>query len=371
MSVSVEIQDLENIQYSEYYLTGFYILKKKGLIDKLKINYSPIAHRDRFRRLLDYALQKGGIRAVHRTDGWQQFKGAVHFEGKTKTFAVNMQDTPWDFGNKSLLEQTDVFFKVQYPTNFNEGYMQLSSKVKINLPECAIQNAYKIHPLMLGRPLSRTLNFEKNLAILKHYDEKRRNEKRRYSMLVYLGMADDSYDIPNTHHPHLKRAMLAAWCNDNLVDAKIVFKKSKQEKFLKELPEAANKISSHQRITDKKYTTLIQNSFSTLNITGLRGSVPFRIIDSMLSGMVTITDSMHIKWYEPLIPNIDFLEIGEMGYELIEEIDFNRCCLNIKKYEENIKEIFRDTQQIREERYKTYYAPEIVAKHILQEIQSA
>jgi hypothetical protein len=294
--------------------------------------------------------------------------GIIKDGSKLKKFAINILDTPWDFPDYNLIKNNDIYFKCQYPKNFNEGHAYINQHNSIEINEDIMNESYKIKPLMLGRPLCRGLNFKKNIKILERYDIIRKKTARKNKILIYLGMAYDDIDIKNSHHPHLKRANISVWSKENLPNAHIILKISNQNKFSNVLTNEVKKIASNEYITDRKYIKLISDSYSTLNITGLRGSIPFRVIDSYLSGMVLISDYMHVDWYEPLIAGKDYLNIGNLGYELMENIDFNNSCDTLKKYVDDIENIYISTIDYRENKYYKYYSPESVAMHIINEL---
>ena len=368
MGITVKIDNLALCSYSEYFLTGFYILKEKKIIDRLKIKYDENVKPGKLHRISSIVRNKTNLFNSDKDNiDRSHIAGTINNGFQTKEFAINILDTPWNFGKTDYLENADIYFKCQYPSDFKKGYFSITRSKKIEIPEFVMENSHKVKPLILGRPLSRSFDFPKNLKILKKYEEKRKFIQRKNKILIYLGMATDNVYIPDTHHPHLKRAMMAKWANRNIPDKELIFKLSKQENFLNQLTPEIKSLANNSIITDKKYLNLIQSSFSTLNITGLRGSIPFRFIDSFLSGMVLISDNVYVDWYEPLIPGKDFLSIGELGYEKLEDISFEDSCGKLKDYLENIEDIFIDTADYREEKFENYYSPEAVAKYILIE----
>lgn len=367
MGISVEIDNLSNIPYSEYVLTGFYLLKEKRVIDQFKIKLNNIIKPVLFNQQTQLVRSILRQKRVNETLGWDHITGTIKDNGNTKKFAINILDTPWNFGEQHFLDESDIYFKCQYPHDFKKGYMHLTSRVNIPISKEVMENAQKVRPLMLGRPLSRALNFKTNIKLLKKFEEKRKNLYRKYSVLVYFGMAYDNLDIKNTHHPHLKRADLLTYVSKNIPKSKIIFNPPTQELFQKQLKPEILMLSSSGKVSDKTYINLIQNSFSTLNITGLRGSVPWRVIDSFLSGMVLISDNFYVDWYEPLIGGKDFMELGDLGYNLLSDIDLPRACEKLKLYAENIENTSKDTADYREQRFNQFYSPQAVASYLLRE----
>jgi hypothetical protein len=365
MGITVTINKFPSFQYSEYFLTGFKILKEKNTIDRLKIDFSQNVRPGNLYRVTNKLKKKLFSSNVSNFNN-SHLLGTISDGHSTKKFAINILDTPWSF-DTNYLENVDSYFKCQYPSDLKKGYFQITQFEKIQIPELVLYNSSKIKPLMLGRPLSRILDFSKNQKILKTYEIKRKVLPREHKILIYFGMANDNEPVPNTHHPHFKRAMIAEWANRNISGAKIIFNLSQQQEFLDKLSPSVKSLEDNSKITDEMYLNLVQSSISTLNITGLRGSVPFRVIDSFLSGMVLISDTMHVDWYEPLIPGKDFLSIGNLGYEKLENIAFEDSCKQLKDYVENIEDFFVETADFRESKFNDYYSPEAVAKHILNE----
>jgi len=371
MAVRVEIENLSNVPYSEYFLTGFYILEKQRIIDEFNISYAPGFGPGRIHRFVNHARKKIGWTAPSSGDDWSHVVGTIRYGSKKRKFAINVLDTPWDFSSRRFIENADVYFKCQYPKDFRKGFVQLSRQSRIVLPQLVVEQSHKVKPLMLGRPLSRCMDFNKNIKILRVFEKGRRVSARKYNLLVYFGMAYDDIDIPNSHHPHLKRAQMAVWVKDNIPDAKVILGLAKQDKFLGQLGSEALRLENRKRIGDKHYLDLVQGSFSTLNITGLRGSIPFRVIDSFLSGMVLISDNMCVDWYDPLVPGRDFLSVGDLGYELLQDIDLEKSCQILKNHVNDIEREFRDTIDYRDSRFKQFYSPESVASYILNETETS
>jgi|GEM_PF-2175441 len=367
MGIIVEFNDMSNITYSEYVLTGFYILKEKGVIDRLKINYKPGVWPILFYKGVNAIKRILHMRLPSTTETWANIPGTIYDGKRRSKFIINILDTPWDFGASRLLDEADLIFKTQYPKDFKKGYARISKRVQIKLSEEIMRNSHKVRPLLVGRPLSRIFDFKKNKKILSIYEKVRKGYPRKYSVLVYLGMQHDPVVIENTHHPHYKRVDFVLYAHKNIPRAKIIFKPSHEEPFRSAIPKEAMELANYEKITDKYYLSLMQNSYSTLNITGLRGCISWRMTDAFLSGMVAISDNTYVEWYEPLIPGKDFLSLGDLGYELMEDIDFEGSCKKLKEYSENIEEIFKNTLDYRDERFRNYYSPEMAARYILRE----
>ena len=366
MGVSVEFENIANVSYSEYVLTGFYLLQQKKEITDFKVSYKPWAHPGKLARIM-----RRGKRLLSHTSAAPQdaeqghYVGVVRYGARSVKFAINFIDTPWDFGDPSVLQEADVYFKCQYPSEFKQGYHRLSRRTTVPLSDEVKAHKDKVRPLMIGRPLSRRHDFKMNKRILDRYDKIRKSFPRKQRILAFLGMAHDLFDIANSHHPHLKRAEVVTWLSRNAPDEKIIWSISKQDKFFSKISDEAKKLATTKQVSDREYFDLIANSLSTLNITGLRGSVPFRFIDAFLSGMVVISDTIFIDWYEPLVAGKDFLCIGDLGYDLLEHINLDDSLKKLKGYIDHIEDFFQETASEREAKYKRYYCPEAVARHIL------
>jgi len=384
MGITIEIDNLAGINYLEYYITGFQQLKEKGIVDRVKITFGTDTW--------GQAVQPGYIpyyKNIFRLKAGPKFPSLVKpltianptlgyypsfylfgrvSDGSTvKKFVIDTFDTPWDY---PFIQDCDFYFKSQYPKTFSEGYVDLNRHIRMTFPQTVIANRSKVRPLILGRPLSRILNYSTNLRLLKKFGQIRSRSKREKRLLVFYGtpIVHPAYDHEPYHNPSIKRAEIATFVHDKVQGAKIILNISPEIERLGVLSAETLALKNKAPVTDATYLKWMRNSYSTLNISGLDGSIPWRIIDSYMSGMVPISDSFIIDWYEPLIAGKDYLSIGELGYELLEDVDLDGSFAQLKEYVENIETLWHEMAEYRSEKYDQYYSPEMVARYMLSEM---
>jgi hypothetical protein len=383
MGITIEIDNLAGIDYTEYYITGFWQLKEKGLIDRVKITcgtdpwgikvkpgYFPYIYRKIYRykggQLLPFLIKPLTVTNPELGDIHQFFLFGRITEGKrSKTFVIDTSDVPWDF---RYIDTTNFYFKSQFPKTFSKGYVDLSRHERFSIPENAIANSKKIHPLILGRPLGRILDFSLNKRLLNRYAQMRAHTKRKIRLLAFLGTMIDGFSLStSTHPPSIKRAELVTKAHQQIPGSKCILSISKE---IEEMNISAETLALKNRIpvTDRKYQRLIYDSYATLNITGAAGSIPWRILDGFLSGMIPISDNFLVDWYEPLTPGKDFLSIGNLGYELLQDVNIEDSFLQLKDYVENIETYYLSTAEERAEKFNNYFSPESVARYMLSEM---
>jgi len=363
MKASVRVKQIGIPTYFEFFYTGFFTLLKNNVISQF--NYQEIQKVFWTNWVTRKVIRREKVLLNRNISTF-----VINFGNTKKTILIDTRDTPWEF-DLPLLTQVDLYFKAQYPRDLDNGYFFLNQFNKIPIDKNVMKFKEKIKPLMLGRPLSRRFDFKKNLKLLDTFYDFRKNCKRTNDLLSYLGNANDSYIYDKVHHPHIKRLETMLYLNkignDNI---KIIFKPSNQDKIINEYPENWTKLEPQlKKITDQKYFELIRNSKATLNIMGLRGSIPFRFIDAFLSGMLIFTDNFHVDWYVPLRDNQEVFCFGDMGYEVLSDLEKNKSYERLKKMINNIDSLRSDHISYLNDFYETYLAPEKVARYIIDETE--
>jgi len=384
MGITIEIDNLAGIDYLEYYITGFWLLKEKGIIDQVKITFGTDTWGQKVRPgYVPYYKKifrlKGGqafpslIKPLTVADRSLDYLPSFYLFGRitdgnrSKRFVIDAFDTPWDY---RFIEDADFYFKSQYPKTFSEGYVDLNRNNRFAFSEHVITNSRKVRPLILGRPLGRVLDFSLNKRLLNHYARLRSHTKRNTDLLVFWGtLIDHRVDLdPSIHHPSIKRAELATWVHGQISGSKTILSLTKEIEEMGILSAETLSLKNKVPVTDGKYQKLMRDSFATFNITGVNGSMPWRILDGFMSGMLPISDNFLVDWYEPLIPGKDFLSIGDLGYELLEDVDIEDSFSQLKEYVASIESYFFETAQYRTEKYNDFYSPEMVAFYMLREM---
>lgn len=372
--ISVNVDYLGNINYFEYILTGFYQLKKERF---LSFHYVPAKYNVSLRK----AAQCTNIPIFKNRGERLSLPGnlcllTIQKDNAKIKIALDCMDTPWEFYD-DYLEQVDLYYKFQCPVNLEDGYFELNQQNKYPFSEKVMNNLHKISPLCLPRPLSRTMNFKKNLEILEEYKTRRlQAQVRNVDLLVYLGNAGDSAVYKEIDHPHRKRLE----CMVRLQELRD--KKGKKYHIVFNKPSPKNSIASYtnkwdeyyeklepykETISDKMYRGWCFTSKATLNIAGLRGSVPFRYFDAFLSNMLIITDHPMVKWYISFAESEQIIDIGKMGYEILTEKDFCNRISTIEYLTDSIDQRYKSCIF---DFYDNYLTPRVLANKILNDIEN-
>lgn len=351
----------KNPDYYEYLWTGFHNLAQQDSIQEFQMN-----NRNVFTRINE-KIRKHILKENIQED-WLTLMIEVVFKDKVIKVAIDVRDTPWEF-NESILNQCDLYFKYQCPIDLEKGYFNLNENNTFKFSAKVQDNLNKIRPLLIARPLGRKFDFNENNLILKTYQEMRDNTQRPINLLAYLGNCFDDYALTKAHHPHLKRVSSMVFLNDlNRDDVKIVYRPTEQAEFLKDLPADHVKLPAYTgRINDEQYREWCNTSKSTLNIAGLRGSIPFRFMDAFLSGMLIITDTPLVKWYVPLRNEQEILDIGRLAYDVLSEGEFFKAMERLKGNIENIDKLRREMIPYQNDFYQRYLSPEKVCHYIIEE----
>lgn len=388
--ISVVITGGYKWSYYEWFLLGFYKLQESGRIKlKFKVPF--------FSKLLTYPNTEFGYRVLEHfrcrteTDTYNM-TGYVQFpDGTKKTFTIDCADAPYSFDAK-LLNQVDIYFKMQYPCEIESDSFHLTPDVEIpwldtehvdeNGKELEstgkrklITNfaAYrkKIYPLMVGpRRLSKGLSRYALLRGYRNYISDRQIDKSKKMMCYFgnaLGPKPNAVDVPDflwesdlvgyfknrISHPNEKRAAAAdliAGLED--CDARIISRAHSDsgigidESLIIPLPDFCAHIAKFQY---------------NFNISGYRKSIPNRFIESFMVGTAIMTDKLSVKWYLPFDAE-EVVETVEMGYLPMEEVDW-------EQFQEDLKNLPKADSECVVRNFEEKWSPEVVANYILDTIE--
>ena len=365
----ITIKYVGNIEYFEYILTGFYQLSEQD--KNLEFRYT-------------FCKIKVIIRTFFQKLNWKTFKSEriqsffhKHFHlcvlevimnKKKYIITLDSNDTPYHFFENDLVK-SDIYYKFQCPQDLEKGFYVLNSQNIIKFSDKVQLHIKKIKPLIEPRPLSKTMNFKKNCEILDMFSRRRNEDKERsYNMLAYFGNARDNYTHTNIDHPHKKRLrVLAAIQKFDYIktifsgaDKRIESKEDDWQIYYNQLRIFRDKV------TNNIYRDWCFSSKSTLNIAGLRGSIPFRFMDAFLSNMIIVTDTPHVKWYFDFHDCSQIIDIGEMGYEIITDSEFDN---RVDRILESAQSIDGIRKCCKFNYYDKYLRPDILGEKILSDIQ--
>lgn len=348
---------LNHAGYFDWLVTGFGLLQERGQLRlRFRLPASKTALRHRYFRWGAKAIAPGWVAKINGPMWW--LEAEIDFGGKVSKFVFDVTDHGYAYA-ESLLPSCDRYFKCQLPTSF-PAPLQLCKGISRPMPQALIDQADKVKPAMLGRPLSRALDFSKNLRLLREWESKATAQKSTRLFAYFGGDSDPEADnrlkdFPGLYqHPNPKRGRLVAYLRGlehSGVDARLV--NSSDPSLIG--PALAD---------DDSYSRTVASSAYNLNVSGLSLSLPFRFIDSFLVGTAVATDSLAIHWYAPFDPE-EVIELGPMGYELDQDVDWQRAEARLKELADSspAHDAARTAHLL--DRYQRLWSPEALARYVL------
>ena len=378
--------------YYEWFLLGFYKLQEQGEI-RLKFKTPFLS------RLLTYPNTRFGYRVLSHfqrkleTDTYNM-TGYVEFEdGIKRRFTVDSSDAPFMF-NERLLKETDAYFKIQYPCEIQNETFHLTPDIEIpwidsehidgagkvltsrgerKVIENLVQYRQKIHPLMLG---PRNLSFGLSKRVLtKGYNNYLSDREicKLKKMMCYFGNAlgpkPEKVDRPDylwegdvlgyfkerISHPNEKRAVVADYIAElDNSDARVISRAyadsglGKNENLIIPLSGFCAHVAKFQY---------------NFNVSGYCKSIPNRFIESFMVGTAIMTDKLCVKWYLPF-DSCEVVETVEMGYLPMQDVDWKTFSSNLRSLSETVPARIS-------EKFNEKWAPEVVAKYMLDTIRKS
>ena len=357
--IKVVIESLPKWSYVQWFLLGFYKLQQQGKIDlvfKIPLIDSLSLYID------NYYLFGIGQRYYSGRNSFC-LEGYVEIEGKKIKFCIDHQDSPFLFDAK-LLDEVNIYFKMQCPKTFDEKGFRLTDKVWIpwtdhshldtNIPisqrgkrkGCVnlLNNVDKIRPLMVGpRHLGYGNGYHAlNKGLLNYMKSKDLMTDK--TLMCYFGNSlgpvpskgifKDSYidyswesDIMAKYagmlnHPNEKRYHATKLIQQmgSAYDGRLIREGSSEG--------AASKVNTNQIVPLKSFCDFVSHFKYNLNISGYRLSIPNRFIESFMAGTAIVTDKLSVKWYLPFDKEV--VETVEMGYLPNQEVDWERFSYDIE-----------------------------------------
>jgi hypothetical protein len=354
--------------YFDWLTTGFGMLHEQGRIDYrfqgLGYNWLRQANpkiSSVIRRLLPGTQKK----MIQGPPGFMD--GTVQIADKRMTFTVDMMDTPY-FVDHERLQNCDLYFKCQHPTTLDPTGFPINQHVRIPYDPRILAQQQKLRPGMLGRPLSRSLNYQKNLSILKYW-EGLASTPRQHGLHVYFGTDEaptgDGHEkylvlffLDRLQHPNPKRGELVRWVKQNLPthsDARIV--KSKDRAI------------TGPALDDTSYPTTVASAPFNVNITGFRRSLPFRFIDSFIVGSAVPSDEMAVKWYLPFENEVEVWDLGRLGYEPAAEAEWTKAQDVLRDLDARANEIHAANHSRILALYQEKWHPRAFANYVVSECE--
>lgn len=376
---TIVITDIGDWVYFQWFIYGFYLLKRKKQIC-LKFKLPP------FQKMSTLFCGEHICKLFYRMNFKHEKKylrGFLRENGKNTHFCIDCSDSPFIF-NTDYLKNTNKYFKIQCPKFIDKQGFRLNKQILIpflsdkkdanfqreNISSVVDELKNKIMPLMVGpRRMSYSNTFcslnrfyKKAIALLKN--------KKTKSIMCYFnndisptpqagnGVCDfDSeaslcfYYKNNIDHPNIKRGKMADIINDldSSCDGRIINRSDFS-------PTGNKRSASYIKLKDFPYFV---SSFKwNVNISGFRLSAPNRFLESFMVGTRVFTDKLHVKWFDSFGDEV--FETIDMGYEFLTDSDWDKITNDLKKCLVDEKKV--DTF--------SKWAPEIVANYILQSLKN-
>ena len=99
-----------------------------------------------------------------------------------------------------------------------------------------------------------------------------------------------------------------------------------------------------------------------MNVSGYVMSMPSRFIESFLVGTAVLTDKLSVKWYKPF--DVEVVETVPMGYLPMERVDW-------QQFQQDLQHLPQVSAEQVVQAYETKWAPDVVARYIIDTVAKA
>jgi hypothetical protein len=375
--VTISTMPIRNRGYFEWLYTGLQLLEQQGKIELRHEGSGLDLFLRRHPRLwgkFDQSFPQASM-MLFPVDHFAM-AGRVEMGGRSMRFAYDVTDSPFTYA-LAHLERSDLYFKTQCPVSFEaEGY-PLSSTVRVPYHPEVLLLQERIRPAMSTGAITSTLDLKRNLKVL----ETNRSipaEKKRLRIFASFGgdrgppswKENDSFPAPHNYHnertivtrygeaiqhPNEKRAelvrILRRWGVPD-VDGRIWSSKD---------PEIQG-----DALEWNVYLKTVAASVFNINVSGFRRSLPFRFLDSFQVGCGIATDTIGTRWYQPFDSDLEVVEIGDLGYEAKDSIDWTVVENRLRKIYDAIDLDRNRSDEIRQ-LFATKWHPRCLATYFVQQ----
>ena len=282
---------MRNRGYFEWFYTGLQILEQQN---RLSISHEGGSMDRFFRRhprvfgklLEKYPDSFGMLAPVD----YFALAGRYERGGKVVTFAYDVTDAPFNYA-LAWLERSDLYFKMQCPSEWHEAGFPLSTTVRVPYHPEVLRSKARIRPMMSTGGITSTLNLARNLQVLEA-DRQRIAAQKKLRMFASFGSDrgpgpwKDGELPPAPHNYHNERSLIGE------LGGRIGHPNEKRGELVRRL-RGWNKEEVDARIWNSRdpsiqgdalawsdYLVRVSESVFNVNISGFRRSAPFRIIDT-------------------------------------------------------------------------------------------
>ena len=390
----VIVYDTARWSYFQWFLLGLYELgAKEGFTVECRVPF----WKKFFLWNTNEFLARVGQRLLRHCvqDSYIFSADVIYRDGKKKTFCIDSADSPFLFSMYDLVTR-DCYFKIQCPKSFSsdgfliapgyvipwcqhehrDAHLRLTDRGGRGVISNFMQYTHKIFPLMLGpRYLSKSNNHKVLKIRYEKYLQSVKLEKEKL-LMCYFGDAKGPHknnsitweraDFDNERdlmgvlktgetHPNEKRRKASEIISQTIKDsdARVISMgaaDSKERVVVAEIP--------YEHFADH-----VSKFCYNMNVSGYRLSIPNRFIESFMVGTSIVTDRLAVKWYLPFSEN-EVIETVPMGYLRDDDIAWS-------EFIEQLRQLYPNNPRLVCEDFAAKWAPEVVAKYILQTVTNA
>lgn len=355
------------MEYFDWLATGLHILAEQGEIDFTLQTTATTAPFLLHARALPAAWKAAPRLMSALSRGWNVIiTGTLQQGGKTARFVFDASDSPYFFLTDELAD-CDVYFKCQCPAEWSPAGFRLAKDAIVPWHPDVLHYQHKIRPAMLGRPLSRRLQLRENLRVLADW-QARGAGKKDVVFFAYFG----TDKVPGTRglegvlqsrfagrigHPNPKRGVLVEGLRSryaSAADARIIQTDHAERRGAK--------------LADASFSTLAARSWHNLNLSGFRRSLPFRFCDSFLLRACVPTDELAVQWYRPLEAGTEYVDLGAMGYEPEQDVDWDRVWAQLDALQSESDGRREERARHIASRFEQLWHPRAFARYLVDEL---
>lgn len=375
--------------YYQWFLLGFYELKREGIIEfevniPLKEKITNFFPNNFISRCLKY-LFRDELREENYNLG-----GVIRFpDGKVANFCIDCMDSPMIYCYEDL-KRVDCYFKMQCPKDLEADDFALTDDVHCPWTDSSYGDdthswrksigdfhkySHKIMPLMVG---PRRLSYSSNYRCMKKaYNNSIININSQKSKFLMSYFGNSKGPIPKAvvnspidwneeaqimwkygkylNHPNEKRLRASKYISEykeKVTDARVINNGNS---------DAGVSSVNSQFIPYDNFTEHVSHFCYNFNVSGYRMSIPNRFIESFMVGTAIFTDRLSVKWYKPFSAD-EVQETVKMGYLPIDEVDWDKFNSDIRNLQvPNKDKIVSD--------FYEKWSPVAVARYIISTVK--
>ncbi len=352
------------MEYYDWLATGLWMLQEQGQLEveiRTTRTTAPFQLHNKAYPALRKAFPKLTAALARGISGI--ILGHLEAGGKKVTFAYDVGDSPYAFQTDLLLER-DLYFKAQCPQSFDPRGFPMARGAFVPYHPDVLAYQDRIVPTMLGRPLSRTLSRRGNAQVLHKWLDLLQTTKDVNLFAFFgtdrgTGMGGPEQVVLDrfaglVEHPNPKRGLLVEGLRQRYpsgVDARIL--------------DTTHPSRRGAKMGDSEFPFAVGHTWHNINVSGFRRSLPFRFVDSFLVGAAVPTDEMAVRWYAPFEPGTDVIDLGPMGYELDQNVDWPRIWQVFDGLMAESQATREDRRRRIAERFQRLWHPQALARHVV------